>query len=170
MSELKLINGKKYSFADVILSKRKNEQSIIVSTFGISAAQIQKLLFTFNKVQVVIDESHSNLNEDMFNRICNLNNIEKRFILKVTSIHAKIAIFGNQCIVTSANLTSNQKIESYLFSTIKEITGVKKIIDFFNTIPEDSFLKDRAFHKNIRDTIDDGIDDFNFNLDLDFNF
>lgn len=107
MSELKLINGKKYSFADVILHKQKKEKSIIVSTFGFSVLQIKKLLFNFDNIIVIIDESHLKLNNSMYLRACELNRLYKNFTLKVTSIHAKLAIFGDQCIITSANLSNN---------------------------------------------------------------
>jgi len=170
MAEIKFINGKETNFADIICEYKKNQdRNVIVTTFGISIKQIEKLLYNFKTVEVIVDESQSKLNKNMFDRIVILNKQNDNFILKCASIHSKLAIVDNEkLIITSANLTNNQKIESYFFIDTKNIIGMNKILSFIKNIPADSFLKGRRYHKDKRDSLNnDNMKNNNFK-DFDF--
>lgn len=116
-NRLVLINGRNSSMADVLCSSLRG--GIVVFTYGINDKQLKKLAANFDTVRVVVDPSHKKLNSSIWGRIeklvCNVDHLDMR----LASMHAKIAyeIDGDRVILTSANLTSNFKIESYFFTT-----------------------------------------------------
>jgi hypothetical protein len=157
---IKLIDGGSKSFADVICDNKFAGDTVLVTTFGVSLKQIEKLLFSFEDVTIIIDESQSKLNPNMIERIIAKQKAVEKLHIKMASIHAKLAIIDNNfLIVSSANLTSNYKIESYLFIPTECVGGITDIVEFLNKIPCDSIRFDRIDHKKNRESINEKIID-----------
>ena len=56
----------------------------------------------------------------------------EKFSFLPSRIHAKLALIdGETIIVTSANLSSNRKIELYLIGNINEVDGIDEVKKFF---------------------------------------
>jgi len=139
MIDLKLINGSESSLADMITKNKVSGKTVIVATFGIGVKQIKKLLWEFEEVTIIIDSTHSHWQKKLWKRVLKLNSMHDNLIIKMAAIHSKVAIIDNKIvIVTSANLSQNQFIESYVIGDMLEFSGIKEIINFFNSIPVNS--------------------------------
>jgi len=141
---LELVDGSKCSLAEMIVKNKVTGESVLVATFGIGIKQIKMLLWEFDKVTIVIDSSHSSWQKKLWDRILYMNDTNEKLTIKVAQIHAKLAIIdGEVAVITSANLSQNQFIESYVIGNVSEIKGSKKVIDFLNSIPDNSVDWDR---------------------------
>jgi len=147
-----IVDGKERTFADVICENSAKFDSLLVASYGFGVRQVEKLLSVFREVVLVADESHSVLNRKAFESVLSKSEHNEKFSFLPSRTHAKLALIDNETIiVTSANLSSNRKIELYLIGSAKEVDGIDELKKFFGD-PDEVFGK----------TVGDGLDDIDW--------
>lgn len=122
-----IINGATKNFADVIIGESTGGNCLVAS-FGFGVKQIERLISHFSEVVLIADASHSQLNSKVYEKAVSLSMCTDGFTFIPSKIHAKLAIINNdKLIFTSANLSANRRIESYLIGKVSEIEGVKQL-------------------------------------------
>lgn len=161
------------SFADEIIKNKVTGESVIVSTFGISPKQAERLVNEFDDVVINVDASQSTLNPDAFAKLISLN---KKKTCKIVGSynHAKTALIdGEKLIVTSANLTENRKIECYLVADSGvNIKGVSEYFEKVLALEKETLLHDMKTHREnaIKQNAKKSDEDDIFSFDIDFEF
>ncbi len=126
------VNGKDSSLADIILKNTTKYHTCYVASFGFGIKQINLLIDRFENVLLVADNSHAKLNKTAYDKVIEMNNEIPNFVFKETKTHAKLAIIDDDTIIfTSANLSKNHRMESYLIGKITEINGIEHIKEIF---------------------------------------
>jgi hypothetical protein len=122
------VDGKKQSFADIILKYKKSGDTCLVGSFGFGTKQVKKLLANFKKTVLLADSSHSQLNSNAYFQVCRLAESSDNFVFKQTKTHAKFAIVDDEVfIMTSANLSQNQRLEIYVIEDVAKVNGLDEI-------------------------------------------
>lgn len=157
------------SFADEIIKRKISGSTLIVSTFGVSKKQIDKLCREFDDILINVDASQSHLNQSEYGKLIKLNKSDGIKIVASYN-HAKLAVIdGQELIVTSANLTSNKKEECYIIvEDIKRVSGLQEYIDRLKKIDQGSMLRDMKHHRDNANIINREDDKDFLDLDLDF--
>ncbi len=166
-NELFFVDGAERNFADIIVEvARCNDitEKVTISTFGISSAQIEKIMAVFSRVLIVVDQGQSKLNTSMFARCVKIDSDIDRCVIKVCKTHAKLALVGGKIlIISSANLTKNYKKECYYIKRVSptEIENINQLLS--GSCPISDYVKKESIsNSNVEE---DGID---ICLDLDF--
>ena len=124
-----LVNGSERSFADVITEQRGLGLSCMVASYGFGVKQVERIISNFNRVTLIADSSHAQLNPRAYERVVALDETLDTFNFIPTKIHAKFAIInGDTVIFTSANLSANRRVEVYLIGCKGEVDGVNEVI------------------------------------------
>ena len=161
--EIYLVNGADTNFADVILKNKLYGKTCSVASYGFGVIQVKRLISSFDQVLLVADESHSQLNTSAYNAVVEMDKNINHFKFRPTKIHAKFALVDNEIFIfTSANLSANRRIESYMIGSFNEVVGLDKIKKLMGN-PCDFFKKNDINKMDF----DIEIDDLLSNLDLD---
>ena len=156
MIEVFVIDGSERNLADIIIANKISGDSLCVASYGFGVKQVRRLMNAFKKMVLVADTSHSQLNNAAWKSITKMSNENPRFLFIPTAIHAKLAIIDEAIVVfTSANLSANQRIESYIIGNKNEMNGIDDIANFLFH-QADSFLEE---------TIIEPENDFSVNLE-----
>lgn len=127
------VDGAVRSFADIILQQRIDGKKCLVASYGFGVAQVKKILNAFDFVLLIADVSHAQLNTDAYNTVVEMSAVLPNFSFIATKTHAKFALIDDETIIfTSANLSANRRMESYMIGSIREVSGVQKINEIFS--------------------------------------
>jgi len=97
------------------------------------------LIRAFEHVLLVADTSHSQLNSDAYKAIVGRSRNLSGFTFKQIKNHSKLALIDDEIIIfTSANLSANRRVESYLIGSFGEVGGIEELKKMF-LAPGDSF-------------------------------
>ena len=127
------VDGASKSFADVILQQRVSGKTCLVASYGFGVLQVRKVLNAFDFVLLVADISHAQLNAEAYNMVVEMSAILPNFSFVATKTHAKLAIIDDEIIIfTSANLSANRRMESYMIGSLGEVNGSEKLKEIFS--------------------------------------
>ena len=133
---IEIINGKKKNMADVIIENGVTFESCVVASYGFGVKQINKLIAAFDSVFLIADDSHSKLNSNVYKSVVEMSKRLNHFYFRSINVHAKFAIIDNSVfMMTSANLSNNQKYEIYCICNISDVSGIDELKRFF-VVPE----------------------------------
>lgn len=154
-----LVDGSQRHFADIILENLVTGRTCSVASYGFGVKQITRLIEAFDQVLLVADTSHSQLNTKAYNRVVRMSNELEHFTFRPVKTHAKLALIDDEIIIfTSANLSANRRMESYMIGTFSEVGGIGELKKIMGS-PGDVFK---------RPVVDVGINDFDISgIDLD---
>ena len=123
-----VVDGSQRHFAEVIIDYRVSGREVMVASYGFGVKQVQLLLGAFRRVLLVADNSHSQLNPNAWKTIVAMAREMPRFVFNPIPIHAKLALIDNEMLIfTSANLSANRRLESYLAARMDEVDGVEEL-------------------------------------------
>ena len=126
------VDGNSKSFADIILQHRVDGKKCLVASYGFGVLQIRKIINAFDFVSLVADISHSKLNEKAYCTVVEMATVLPNFSFITTKTHAKLALIDDEIIIfTSANLSANRRIESYVIGSMQEFPGIEKFKKLF---------------------------------------
>ena len=135
-----LVDGSQRNFADVIISRRVTGKTCAVASYGFGVVQVNRLVSAFRQVLLVADESHSQLNTKAYDTVVRMDRKLKYFTFRPTKIHAKLALIDDEVIIfTSANLSANRRVESYLVGQASEVAGIEAIKNLLSN-PDEVFV------------------------------
>ena len=127
------VDGASKSFADIILQQRIDGKKCQVASYGFGVLQIRKIINAFDSVSLVADISHAQLNAEVYDIVVDMSRVLPNFSFVATKTHAKLALIDDKTIIfTSANLSANRRMESYLIGSFDEISGVENIKEIFS--------------------------------------
>lgn len=122
------VDGSQKCFADIILENMTTGKTCSVASYGFGVKQVKRLIHSFEQVLLVADTSHSQLNAEAYNTVVEMSNDIPQFTFKPIKTHAKLALIDNEKIIfTSANLSANQRMESYMVGFFNEVSGIEKL-------------------------------------------
>lgn len=137
-----LVNGKQKNFADVIIENSITGNVCLVASYGFGIAQINRLISAFDKVLLIADTSHSRLSKNVYNEVVRMSDDFSYFTFKPINTHAKFALIDDEIIIfTSANLSVNRCMESYLIGKFSEIDDIEKFKEIVGD-PDSLFKND----------------------------
>ena len=140
-----IVDGSKRSFADVILENKTTGKTCSVASWGFGAAQVRRLIREFQRVLLVADASHSQLNASAYAAVLRMQKTYAHFTFRPCKTHVKLALIDDEIIIfTSANLSANKRAESYIVGELSEIDGIDQIKEFIGE-PEKIFRVDDGF-------------------------
>jgi hypothetical protein len=123
-----MVDGSKRRLSDIIIENKVTGESCLVASYGLGVRQVRILIDEFQQVTLVADESHSRLNPNAYAAVIDLNESVPHFTFKVIKTHAKFALIDDEIIVfTSANLSANRRMESYMVGRIDEVNGIESV-------------------------------------------
>ena len=127
------VDGSSKSFADIILQQRVDGKKCLVASYGFGVMQVRKILNAFDFVLLVADISHAQLNAVAYDTVVEMSKVLPNFSFVATKTHAKLAVIDDEKIIfTSANLSANRRIESYVIGSLSEIVGIDKLKAIFD--------------------------------------
>ena len=127
------MDGSSTSFADVILQKRVCGRRCLIASYGFGVVQIRKVLSAFDNVCLVADISHAQLNPVAYNMVVEMSTVLPGFSFFAIKTHVKMALIDDEVFIfTSANLSANRRIESYVVGSFDEVEGIEKFEKMFN--------------------------------------
>lgn len=128
--EIFTVNGKDTNFADVIIKHRINGEKCVVASYWFGVRMVERIIQNFKSVMLVSDSSHSTLNPKAYKKVVALDRRLDDFEFVTIKTHAKFAIIDNKTLIfTSANLSANQRMESYLIADVAEVVGCESIVN-----------------------------------------
>lgn len=128
-----LVDGATRSFADVILQQRGCGKKCLVASYGFGVLQVRKVLSAFDFLLLVADISHATLNAEAYSVVVEMSEKLENFSFVATKTHAKFALVDDETLIfTSANLSANRRIESYMIGSVEEVAGVEALQRVFS--------------------------------------
>jgi len=122
------VDGADKTFADIILENRVNGETCAVASYGFGVKQINRLLDGFDNLLLLADESHAQLNKKAWDTVIEMDANLDHFTFKSEKTHAKLAIIDKKVIIfTSANLSANRRMESYMIAKVADVDGVDDV-------------------------------------------
>ncbi|MFA7173794.1 MAG: hypothetical protein WC340_10335 [Kiritimatiellia bacterium] len=128
------VDGSARSFADIILQQKTPRKKCLVASYGFGVEQVRKVLSAFDFMMLVADVSHAQLNPKAYQIVVDMSDTLPNFYFVATKTHAKFALVDDEIIIfTSANLSANRRIESYLVGNMAEASGVDALKKIFSS-------------------------------------
>lgn len=127
------VDGSSKSFADIILQYRVDGKKCLVASYGFGVLQVRKIISAFDAVVLVADISHATLNATAYDTVVEMSAVLPSFSFIATRTHAKLALIDDEIVVfTSANLSANRRVESYMIGEFREFTGIENLEKIFS--------------------------------------
>lgn len=122
------VDGSEQCLADIILKNIVSGKTCSVASYGFGVKQVRRLIDAFDQVLLVADISHSQLNAKAYDAVVEMSDKLPHFIFRPIKTHAKLALIDDEIVIfTSANLSANRRIESYMIGRFEEVTGIDEI-------------------------------------------
>jgi len=152
------VDGSQTNLADVILDNTVAGETCAVLSYGFGVMQVKRLMSAFDQVLLLADSSHSKLNKKAYDEVVRLSSMDNGFTFRPVRTHAKLVIIDSEIVIfTSANLSANKRIESYLIGKVSEISGIDKMLEFFGN-PDEIFKKNASENSDLDLDIDINLD------------
>jgi len=161
-----IVDGAKQTLADIIISKKVSGKTCSVASWGFGVRHVERLINAFDQLLLVADASHSQLNKTAYRSVVKMSEKLDYFTFRPARTHVKLALIDDEIIIfTSANLSANRRLESYIIGHFCEINGIDEIKRMFDN-PGAAYRK--RWHAELTDIGIEQIDiDIGF-MDMDF--
>lgn len=122
------VDGSQRHFADIILENLVTGRTCSVASYGFGVKQVDRLIGAFDQFLLVADTSHAQLNTKAYNNVVKKSDTLDHFTFNPINTHAKLALIDDEVIIfTSANLSANRRMESYMVGTFDEVEGIEQL-------------------------------------------
>jgi len=126
--EVFIVDGAKQNLADIIISNKISGKTCTVASWGFGVRQVERLIDAFDQLLLVADASHSQLNTKAYGTVVEMSENLEYFTFRPTRTHMKLALVDDELIIfTSANLSANRRLESYMIGNFGEVNGIENI-------------------------------------------